>query len=99
MQGFAAIKGNGLELVFTLGTGVGTGFFRNGELMPHLELAHHPVHEGKDYNEYLGKKALRKIGKKSGTFVCNACLKFCTIFSNPTKSISAMGTPEISPSS
>ena len=32
MQGFAAIKGNGLELVFTLGTGVGTGFFRNGEL-------------------------------------------------------------------
>jgi polyphosphate glucokinase len=64
MQGFAAIKGNGLELVFTLGTGVGTGLFRNGELMPHLELAQHPVHEGKDYNQYLGKKALKRIGKK-----------------------------------
>lgn len=64
MQGFAAIKGKGLELAVTLGTGVGTGLFRNGGLMPHLELAHHPVHGGKDYNEYLGKKALEKIGKK-----------------------------------
>jgi polyphosphate glucokinase len=64
MQGFAAIKGKGIELVVTLGTGVGTGLFRNGELMPHVELAHHPVHGRKDYNEYLGKKALKKIGKK-----------------------------------
>jgi polyphosphate glucokinase len=52
MQGFAAISGKGLELVVTLGTGVGTGLFRNGELMPHFELAHHPVHKGKDYNSY-----------------------------------------------
>ena len=63
MQGLAAIEGKGLELVATLGTGVGTGLFRDGELMPHLELAHHPVHKGKDYNKYLGKKALEKIGK------------------------------------
>ena len=60
----AAIKRKGLELAVTLGTGVGTGLFRNGGLMPHLELAHHPVHGGKYYNEYLGKKALEKIGKK-----------------------------------
>ena len=64
MQGLAAIEGEGLELVVTLGTGVGTGLFRNGELMPHLELAHHPVHKGKSYNEYIGKKALKRIGKK-----------------------------------
>jgi polyphosphate glucokinase len=64
MQGLAAIKGQGLELVVTLGTGVGTGLFRNGEPMPHLELAHHPVHKGKDYNGYLGKKALKRVGKK-----------------------------------
>lgn len=64
MQGLAAIEGVGLELVFTLGTGVGTGFFRDGELMPHLELAHHPVHKRMDYNEYLGKNALKKIGKR-----------------------------------
>jgi polyphosphate glucokinase len=64
MQGLAAIEGKGLELAVTLGTGVGTGLFRDGELMPHLELARHPVHRGKNYNQYLGKKALKKIGKK-----------------------------------
>lgn len=64
MQGLAAIEGKGLELVVTLGTGVGTGWFRNGELMPHLELAHHQVYKGKSYNEYIGKKALKKIGIK-----------------------------------
>lgn len=64
MQGLAAIQGKGLELVITLGTGVGTGWFRNGEPMPHLELAQHPAHKGKNYNEYIGNNALNKIGKK-----------------------------------
>jgi polyphosphate glucokinase len=64
MQGLAAIQGTGLELVVTLGTGVGTGWFRNGEPLPHLELSQHPVHKGKSYNEYIGNKALQSIGKK-----------------------------------
>jgi polyphosphate glucokinase len=64
MQGLAAIDGEGLELIVTLGTGVGTGWFRDGELMPHLEISLHPVRKGKTYNQYLGKKALEKIGKK-----------------------------------
>ena len=66
MQGLAVINGKGLELVVTLGTGVGTAFFRDGELMPHLELAHHPVAtNGKTYNEYLGDKTRKKIGNKT----------------------------------
>ena len=64
MQGLAAIQGTGLELVVTLGTGVGTGWFRNGEPMPHLELSRHPVHKGKNYDEFIGNKVLKKIGKK-----------------------------------
>ena len=64
LQGLAAIQGRGLELVVTLGTGVGTGLYRDGELMPHLELAHHPVHKGKDYNGYVGNPALKQAGKK-----------------------------------
>jgi polyphosphate glucokinase len=64
MQGLAVIRGKGLELVVTLGTGVGTALFRDGELMPHLELAHHPAHKGDDYNGYLGKKALKRVGKR-----------------------------------
>ncbi len=64
MQGLAAIGGRGIELAVTLGTGVGTALFRYGELSPHLELARHPVHGRKNYNEYIGDKALKKIGKK-----------------------------------
>lgn len=65
MQGLAVISGKGLELVLTLGTGAGTGLFRDGELMPHLELAHHPIYgKKKTYNDYVGDAALRKVGRK-----------------------------------
>src|ERR1700688_3821808 len=64
MQGLYVIKGRGLELVLTLGTGAGTALFREGELMPHLELAHHQIHKKKTYNDYVGDKALREIGEK-----------------------------------
>ena len=64
MQGLAVIKGAGIELVVTLGTGIGTALFRDRALMPHLELAHHPIHGNKTYNEYLGDKVRQKIGNK-----------------------------------
>jgi polyphosphate glucokinase len=64
MQGLAVIRGKGLELVLTLGTGAGTGLFRDGEIMPHLELAHHPIHKNATYNDYVGAAALKKFGRK-----------------------------------
>jgi polyphosphate glucokinase len=64
MQGLAVIEGRGLELVLTLGTGAGTGLFRDGGIMPHLELAQHPLHGDKTYNEYIGIEALKDIGHK-----------------------------------
>jgi polyphosphate glucokinase len=64
MQGLAVIQGKGLELVVTLGTGVGTALFRNGQLMPHLELAQHPARADKTYNEYIGDEVLKQKGKK-----------------------------------
>ncbi|MGK9236794.1 ROK family protein [Inquilinus limosus] len=64
MQGMALIAGRGVELVVTLGTGVGTALFRDGELAPHLELAHHPLAKGKTYDEYLGNAAFQKVGRK-----------------------------------
>ncbi|HEV8680577.1 MAG TPA: ROK family protein [Stellaceae bacterium] len=64
VQGFGAIAGNGVEMVLTLGTGAGTAIFANGQIMPHLEFAHHPVRGNKTYEEYIGKAALDKIGKK-----------------------------------
>jgi len=65
VQGFGAIAGNGVEMVLTLGTGAGTSIFYNGQVMPHLELAHHPVCGDKTYDEYIGRRALEKKGRKN----------------------------------
>jgi polyphosphate glucokinase len=59
VQGLGIIAGRDLEVVLTLGTGVGSAVFRDGELTPHLELAQHPIHKGKTYNDYIGDKARR----------------------------------------
>lgn len=62
MQGLGIVSGTGLEMVVTLGTGFGTALLVDGQLMPHLELAHHPFAKGKTYDEYIGEKALQKEG-------------------------------------
>lgn len=64
MQGYGIVAGKGLEMVLTLGTGAGTALFRDGKLMPHMELAHHPVHDNLTYDEYLGVAAYEQHGKK-----------------------------------
>jgi polyphosphate glucokinase len=64
MQGFGAVEGNGLEMVITLGTGFGSALFMDGRLAPHLEIAHLPFRKGKDYDQQIGDKARKKIGRK-----------------------------------
>ncbi|HEX8802574.1 MAG TPA: ROK family protein [Acidimicrobiales bacterium] len=62
MQGAAVVRGRGLELVLTLGTGCGTGLYLDGRLAPHLELGQHPLRNGKTYDEVLGDAARRRAG-------------------------------------
>jgi polyphosphate glucokinase len=64
MQGLAVVKGQGVELVITLGTGFGTALYLEGELAPHLELAHHPFRKGESYEEQLGNPARKDVGDK-----------------------------------
>ena len=64
VQGYGAIKGKGVELVLTVGTGLGSSLFTDGHLCPGLELAHHPWRKGKTYEEYLGKEGFKKYGLK-----------------------------------
>ncbi|MEI9909337.1 MAG: ROK family protein [Bacteroidota bacterium] len=62
MQGLGIAAGKGFEIVVTLGTGFGTAFLYNGVLLPHIELAHHPLSKDRDYDVYIGEKALIKEG-------------------------------------
>ncbi|HUO56783.1 MAG TPA: ROK family protein [bacterium] len=85
MQGLAVIKGKGLELVVTLGYGVGTAVYRNGELMPRLELAQHPVLGAKTYNEFIGDRVLKKIGKPAWNRRLRQALAWLETLLNPDR--------------
>jgi polyphosphate glucokinase len=63
VQGLGAVSGRGDELVITLGTGFGSVLFVDGHRI-HLELGHHPFHNGKTYEDELGHLALEKKGKR-----------------------------------
>lgn len=62
MQGLGAIRGKGVELVITLGTGLGSSLFENGRLAPHIELAHIPFRKGQTYEQQLGNRAFKRVG-------------------------------------
>ncbi len=64
VQGFGVIKGHGTEMVITLGTGMGCAIYVDGRYVPNIELAHHPLKKDKTYEELIGAKALKKVGKK-----------------------------------
>ncbi len=64
VQGFGVIEGKGLEMVITLGTGMGCALYIDGTYVPNLELAHHPFRGKKTYEDWVGGKELAKIGKK-----------------------------------
>jgi polyphosphate glucokinase len=63
-QGLGIVSGEGLEIVFTLGTGFGTAVLFDGELLPHLELAHLPINKKDDYDDFIGDRGFHKVGKK-----------------------------------
>ena len=54
VHGFGTISGKGVELVVTLGTGVGTALFVDGTLVPNIEAG----------IDRLNVRAFKKVGKK-----------------------------------
>ena len=64
VQGHGAIRGKGVEVCVTLGTGFGFSLFVDGRYVPNVELGHHPFRKGRTYEEVLGKKALARLGRK-----------------------------------
>lgn len=64
VQGFGAIAGKGVELVVTLGTGVGTALFTDGHLVPNLECG-----KPKLRNERLQKDGKQKWNRRLAKYV------------------------------
>jgi len=64
VQACAVVHGDGVELVVTLGTGVGCALFEDGVLLPHLELSHGHYKGGVSIDIALGEAERKRIGKK-----------------------------------
>ncbi len=76
VQGFAAVQGKGVELMLTLGTGLGSALYTSGHLCPGLELAHH-IWRKKDrtYEDYLGKRGYEKYGAPKWNFLVEQAIE------------------------
>jgi len=80
MQGCAVVAGKGMELVLTLGTGVGTAVFYKGQMLPHMELSHGEF-AGETIDIAIGDAERRRIGnKKWRTLVRRALIDFDKMF-------------------
>jgi polyphosphate glucokinase len=64
VQGYGVVEGHGVEMLLTLGTGMGCALFMDGHYVPNVELAHHPLHKGDTYEDHIGAAALDRLGKK-----------------------------------
>ena len=64
VQGAAAIQRVGLEVMFTLGTGLGCAVYNEGKLAPHLEMSHAPIRKNATYDTYIGIKNLQQLGPR-----------------------------------
>jgi len=67
LQGLGVAVGEGVELVLTLGTGMGSALFTEGVLVPNLELGHHPMRDGQTYEDLVRDSELKRIGPVAWT--------------------------------
>ena len=85
LQGLGVVTGKGVELVLTLGTGMGAALFTDGLLVPNLELGHHPLRDGQTYEDLVRDSELKRIGPVEWTGrVLNAIEQLEPIFNYDT---------------
>ncbi len=64
LQGLGAIRRTGVELVITLGTGLGSALYVGGLVVPQFALGHHVFEKGRTYDQELNRAALEKAGRR-----------------------------------
>jgi len=82
IQGLGAITGRGVEMVITLGTGLGSSLAEDGRLSTHLEMAHHPFRKDQTYEEQLGDAALKEVGRRRWNRRVERAVKTLRILTN-----------------
>lgn len=63
LAGLTVVAGRGVEMVLTLGTGMGAAVYLDGKLVPNLELGHHPFGDGLSYEQRIADHVLAEIGE------------------------------------
>ena len=84
IQGYGAIRGHGVELVVTLGTGFGSSLFVDGQLVPNLELGHHIFEHDLTYEQRLGQAARKESGNKEWRARLKRAINQLEALFNPT---------------
>jgi polyphosphate glucokinase len=64
LQGLGVIARKGVELVITLGTGLGSALYLEGLLVPQFAIGHYPFREGETYADQLDHAALKRVGPR-----------------------------------
>ena len=82
LAGYGVIWGQGVELVLTLGDGLGSALFTSGHLCPGLELGRHSWRkQGMTYEDYLGRRGLDKFGQaRWNEFLASAIQQTAALF-------------------
>lgn len=62
VAGAGVITATGLEMIITLGTGLGNAVFDGGRLAPHVEISQGPVRWGLTYDDYVGEHERLRLG-------------------------------------
>ncbi|MDC4233594.1 ROK family protein [Actinomyces sp. B33] len=62
VAGAGVITGTGLEMIVTLGTGLGNAVFDGGTLAPHVEVSQGFVRWGLTYDDYIGEHERLRLG-------------------------------------
>ena len=62
VAGAGAVTGRGLEMIITLGTGLGNAVFDGGVLAPHVEVSQGFVRWGLTYDDYIGEHERLRLG-------------------------------------